>query len=286
MTRDSTAAIRRAAASGPRPARPLPPRPQDRRSRRSRASRSTSRATAPSRWWANRAAASRVTVAGDPGPAAARERDRRPGEPDPVTAAATCSACRSRELRELRGNDISMIFQEPMTSLNPVFTVGYQIERGAAAAHGHDAARRRASARDRAAERGRHSRPAAAHRFLPVADVGRPAAARDDRDGDRLRAQAADRRRADHRARRHDPEADPRPDRRACRRSTRCRCCSSRTTSRVVGEIADHVVVMRNGEIREQGTGAPDLRGAAGRVHQGAAAVPPAARRSARCACR
>ncbi len=30
-------------------------------------------------------------------------------------------------LRELRGKDISMIFQEPMTSLNPVFTVGIQI---------------------------------------------------------------------------------------------------------------------------------------------------------------
>ncbi len=31
------------------------------------------------------------------------------------------------EMRKIRGNDISMIFQEPMTSLNPVFTVGYQI---------------------------------------------------------------------------------------------------------------------------------------------------------------
>jgi oligopeptide/dipeptide ABC transporter ATP-binding protein len=31
------------------------------------------------------------------------------------------------EVRKIRGNDISMIFQEPMTALNPVFTVGYQI---------------------------------------------------------------------------------------------------------------------------------------------------------------
>ena len=30
-------------------------------------------------------------------------------------------------MRKLRGNDISMIFQEPMTSLNPVLTVGWQI---------------------------------------------------------------------------------------------------------------------------------------------------------------
>ena len=31
------------------------------------------------------------------------------------------------EMRRLRGNDISMVFQEPMTSLNPVLTVGFQI---------------------------------------------------------------------------------------------------------------------------------------------------------------
>lgn len=33
----------------------------------------------------------------------------------------------SKEMRGVRGNKISMIFQEPMTSLNPVFTVGDQI---------------------------------------------------------------------------------------------------------------------------------------------------------------
>lgn len=32
-----------------------------------------------------------------------------------------------QQIRAIRGNDISMIFQEPMTSLNPVFKVGYQI---------------------------------------------------------------------------------------------------------------------------------------------------------------
>ena len=31
------------------------------------------------------------------------------------------------EMRAIRGNRIAMIFQEPMTSLNPVFTVGDQI---------------------------------------------------------------------------------------------------------------------------------------------------------------
>ena len=39
-----------------------------------------------------------------------------------VTKMPTLDMCR------IRGKEISMIFQEPMTSLNPVFTVGYQIE--------------------------------------------------------------------------------------------------------------------------------------------------------------
>lgn len=32
-----------------------------------------------------------------------------------------------KEMREIRGNDISMIFQEPMTSLNPALKIGYQM---------------------------------------------------------------------------------------------------------------------------------------------------------------
>jgi oligopeptide/dipeptide ABC transporter ATP-binding protein len=36
-------------------------------------------------------------------------------------------ALSEREMRDVRGNDVSMIFQEPMTSLNPVYTVGSQI---------------------------------------------------------------------------------------------------------------------------------------------------------------
>ncbi len=33
----------------------------------------------------------------------------------------------SERLREIRGNQIAMIFQEPMTSLNPVLTIGKQV---------------------------------------------------------------------------------------------------------------------------------------------------------------
>ena len=32
-----------------------------------------------------------------------------------------------KEMRKIRGNKISMIFQEPMSSLNPVFRIGYQL---------------------------------------------------------------------------------------------------------------------------------------------------------------
>ncbi|MFY3138474.1 dipeptide ABC transporter ATP-binding protein [Achromobacter xylosoxidans] len=37
------------------------------------------------------------------------------------------TAASDEQMRAIRGNDIAMIFQEPMTSLNPVFTIGDQI---------------------------------------------------------------------------------------------------------------------------------------------------------------
>ena len=44
-----------------------------------------------------------------------------------ASRAASCSGCRDRELRSIRGREIAMIFQDPMTSLNPVLTIGRQI---------------------------------------------------------------------------------------------------------------------------------------------------------------
>ncbi len=46
---------------------------------------------------------------------------------DIIFAGRRLLALSEEEMRSLRGDQIAMVFQEPMTSLNPVFTVGYQI---------------------------------------------------------------------------------------------------------------------------------------------------------------
>ena len=60
-------------------------------------------------------------------------------------------------MRELRGDRISMIFQEPMTSLNPAFTVGDQIAE-AILRHRKVEPRGGDGAGDRDAAAGAHSR--------------------------------------------------------------------------------------------------------------------------------
>jgi peptide/nickel transport system ATP-binding protein len=40
------------------------------------------------------------------------------------------TALGEREMRRYRGREIALVFQEPMTALNPVFTVGYQVAEG------------------------------------------------------------------------------------------------------------------------------------------------------------
>ena len=122
-------------------------------------------------------------------------------------------------MRTIRGNQISMVFQEPMTSLNPVMTIGRQIGE-ALILHQNMSQQGRAEPRHRDAAPGRHPRARAARQGIPAPAVGRHAPARHDRHGARLQSQGADRRRADHRARRHHPGADPRPHRASCSASS------------------------------------------------------------------
>lgn len=91
-----------------------------------------------------------------------------------------------KELQKVRGKDIAMIFQEPMTSLNPVLTIGRRDRRSTAQAPGAEQEGRQGEGR-RTPRTGRHPGPAAPHRRVPAPALRRHAAARDDRDRRRLR---------------------------------------------------------------------------------------------------
>ena len=98
-----------------------------------------------------------------------------------------------RDLRRVRGNDITMIFQEPMTSLNPLHTVERQIGE-ILELHQNlkgDAARARIID---LLDQGRHPRSRDAASRLSAPAVRRPAPARDDRHGARQQSRPADRR--------------------------------------------------------------------------------------------
>ena len=77
------------------------------------------------------------------------------------------------DMRKIRGNDIAMIFQDPMTSLNPVLTIGRQISEALELHKGMDqrAARKRTH---RAAGAGRH--PGRAQRASTTTRTSSPAA--------------------------------------------------------------------------------------------------------------
>ena len=117
----------------------------------------------------------------------------------------------SKRLRDIRGNDIAMIFQDPMTSLNPVHTIGKQLVE-AIQLH-RDVSKRQAKARALELLKAvGHPARRPADRRLPAPVLGRHAPARDDRDGARQRPRPADRRRADDGARRDHAGADPGAD--------------------------------------------------------------------------
>ena len=124
---------------------------------------------------------------------------------------------RPDDMRDRRGREIGMIFQDPLSSLNPVIPIGVQV---AEVLERHQGMDRRQALREVAgtARRGRHPGPAAAAQGVPAPDLRRHAAARADRHRAGLQAATADRRRADHRAGRDHPGADPHPAQAAGRR--------------------------------------------------------------------
>ena len=199
------------------------------------------------------------------------------GRRDPLRGPRAARRCRRASMRDLRGNGIAMIFQEPMTSLNPAFTIGEQIVEGLLR-HRRDRPRRGAAQRAIEMLRARaHPGARAALRRVSAPALGRHAPARDDRDGARLRAAPADRRRADDRARRHDPGADPRADAHAAATRPARRSSSSRTTSASSPRSPTRSSVMYAGRIVERAPVAGAVRDAAASVHGRPARLDPAA---------
>jgi len=96
------------------------------------------------------------------------------------------------EMRRIRGREIAMIFQEPMTSLNPVLRIGLQIMEPLTIHLGMDDGQ----ARTRAIEllTSWHHRPGKPPQPVSAPTVGRHAPAGDDRYRPLLQPQAADRR--------------------------------------------------------------------------------------------
>ena len=180
----------------------------------------------PSRSAAGRSAPSTASATGSrragPSPSSASPARARPSAAAPSwaccrAAAAISGSARLRgteliglsdaQLRKHRGSDMAMVFQDPARSLNPTMRVGTQITE---AIRTHRKVSKSEAPRPggRAAPPGPHPRRRAAVPRVPAPAVRRHAAAGDDRDGARLPAEAADRRRGHHRARRDHPGAD------------------------------------------------------------------------------
>ena len=101
------------------------------------------------------------------------------------------------EMRQVRGRDISMIFQDPMTSLNPVFSIEQQMVDAILAHPPKDQPISRSEARERAVHMlNRVGIPDAAQRIQKFSSpvFGRNAPAYHDRLGAAIQSVAADRR--------------------------------------------------------------------------------------------
>ncbi len=98
-----------------------------------------------------------------------------------------------RAIRKIRGNDIAMIFQEPMSSLNPLYTVGNQMVEPLMLHQKMSKAEAEKEA-VRLLDRTGITEPESRLRVYPASTLGRPATAGNDRHGPGLSTEAADRR--------------------------------------------------------------------------------------------
>ena len=154
----------------------------------------------------------------------------------------------------MRGTDISMIFQEPMTSLNPVFTVGYQLGEVLRLHMGMTPAQPRASARSSCSTRSASPTPQYKINAFPSQMSG----------GQQQRVMIAMAIACEPKLLIADEPTtalDVTIQKQildliaALQKKHQMSVLFITHDLAVVGEIADHVVVMRNGEIREQGPG-------------------------------
>ena len=121
-------------------------------------------------------------------PAPRHPRGRERG--DPLRRGRPAEPSRTTDMRQIRGNRIAMVFQEPMTALNPVFTIGDQVAEGLAPAPGPGASGRLERGGPGPGPGGPARRPAPLEAVPPPALRGL-APAGHDRHGPGLRAGAA-----------------------------------------------------------------------------------------------
>ena len=151
----------------------------------------------------------------DPRPPRPHRRRRdlaRPARPCAPVDIAQLDPRSPRDAPRCAASEIALIFQEPMTSFSAHYTIGNQISEAIARARG-DAGKAASarSARSSCCCAWSASRdPERRIDEYPFQLSGGLQAARDDCHGARLRSAHPDRGRADHRARRDDPGADPR----------------------------------------------------------------------------